>query len=255
MEDDATARILNIYNKRFDLLCATCDGMLDKQAIVERIDSSRPTVDRAFRELEDAGVLTSTGTEYELTNFGELLCQQFTHTRDVLDTLTKMKEVLSLLPRDSAIDMRLLERAEVYQSKEYAPQEPFLDVVDIADTAAEITGYSSTIMPSHVDMFYSLIVTEETGATLVFTTDVIEILEENYPDKFAEVTEADHTEIYGTPTVKMYGLLMADDTVAVPMGGRGDRLEAVIVNDTDAALEWGVEYFEDLISPEDTYKL
>ncbi|WP_436923634.1 helix-turn-helix transcriptional regulator [Halosimplex amylolyticum] len=252
MGDEAVADVLDIYNRRTDLLCLVCAGTLDKRELERQIACSRPTIDRSFRELEDLGVLASSGTTHELTAFGELFCQEFTRTRAALTTLTDMRDVLSVLPRDSPIDMRLLKGATAHRAAEHAPQEPFLDVVDAAADATEIRGYSSTVLPSYVDAFYSLVVEEAMPATLVFTADVVETLERNYPDRFADLTEADHTTVYETTATEMYGLLVGDDVVAVPVGDDGGSLRGVVVNDTPAALTWAEAWFEELVSANDT---
>ncbi|WP_123537295.1 helix-turn-helix transcriptional regulator [Halosimplex salinum] len=252
---ETVSDVLDIYNRRADLLGLVCAGTLDKGAIEREVECSRPTVDRSFRELEELGVLRSYGTTHELTNFGELLCREFTRTRATLATLTELRDVLSVLPRDSPVDMQLLEGATAHRAKEHAPQEPFLDVVDAAADATEIRGYSSTVLPSYVDAFYALVVEAEMPATLVFTSDVVETLERNYPDRFADLTDADHTTVYETTRTELFGLLVGDDVVAVPVGDEGGALRGVIVNDTDDALAWAEACFDDLVSAAGTSEI
>jgi predicted transcriptional regulator len=255
MGSDTVVDLLNLSQKRYDILCLICEGTLDKAAVEERIDSSRPTVDRAYREFEEMGILNSTGTSYDLTNFGALYCEEFSRVRETLETIDQIREILSYLPSDSTIDMRLLEGADVQVAKEHAPQEPFMEVVNVALDADSIVGYSSTVMPNYVDVFYSLVVDSGIETTLVFTDDVVEVLRDNYADEFDDLTAADNATIHSTPRIKTYGLLMADDTIAVPVGHERDRLQAVILNDTEAAAEWGQEYLDRLIGAEDAYEL
>lgn len=253
MGTDSVVDLLHLSYKRHDIIRLISDGTLDKRAVEAAIDSSRPTLDRAYRELEGAGIITSTGTSYELTNFGELFCQEFVRTWDAFGTLTEVRDVLSYLPRDAAIDMRLLEDAAIHQAEEHAPQEPLMEVVDIALTSDEIKGYSSTLNPYYVDVFYRLVVDDGVPVTLVFTEDVVDAIRTNYSEKFDDILRADHARIYSTPEVKTYGLIMGDGTVAVPVGDERDHLQAVIVNETDAAVEWGDDYLESLAgSPEAT---
>lgn len=250
MSSDSVVDLISLSSKRYDILQLLCDGTLDKRAIEEEIDSSRPTIDRAFRELEEAGILTSTGTAYSLTNFGALYCEEFARARESLKTLNEIREILASLPPDSTIDMRLLEGADVEVAKEHAPQEPFMEVVNVALDADEITGYSSTVMPNYVDVFHTLVVDSGIETTLVFTEDVVEVLRDNYAEEFADLIEVDNATVHATPTIKTYGLLMADDTIAVPVGHERDRMQAVILNDTRAAIEWGREYVERLTGAE-----
>lgn len=253
MDEDPAKNLLHLSYNRYEILTLITEGEFDKREIESQIDASRPTIDRAFRELEDTGILNSEGTTYELTNFGELYCETFTQTADAFGTLASVKEILSRLPRDASIDMQLLEGASVYQAKEHASQEPFMEVINIARQASEISGYSSSLMPYYVDVFHSLIVEEGIPATLVVTEDVVETARENYADKSNEVIQAEHATVYATPKVKTYGLLVADETVAVPIGSERDRLQAVIVNDTGEAMQWAMEYIDRLIEPEQAH--
>ena len=255
MEPDAVADLFHVFDKRYDVLDCLCDGELDKRAIEDRIDASRPTIDRAFRELEAHGLLTSAGTAYELTNFGELCCSEFARTQDALDTLTDVEDVLSYLPRDAGLDFGLLDGANVVHAEEHAPQEPFQEILGVVTDASEVAGYSSTIMPHYVDSFHSLVVDAGIPTRLVFTEDVVDTGYANYGETFTELVEADNATIYATSHVYTYGVAIGDGTVAVPVGDELDRLQAVIVNDTDAAVAWGRDFVDRVIESERTRRV
>lgn len=252
---DSVADLLHVAHKRYDVLRFVAAGELDKGVIESRIDASRPTVDRAFRELEDVGVLTSEGTTYELTRFGALYCETFRQATDDLETLAPARAVLSSLPPDAAVGRDVLDGAEVYQANRHASQEPFTEVAALARDAAEIRGYSSSLMPYYVEVFRTLVVEEEIPTTLVLTTDVVETARTRYADAFDEILGTAHATLYETSTVTTYGLLVTDDAVAVPVGSERDRLRGVVVNDTDAAREWADDYFERLVDADSTHRV
>jgi predicted transcriptional regulator len=255
MNADSVAEILHVFYKRYEIMECICDGQLDKRELEDRIDSSRPTIDRAYRELENLGMITSSGTSYELTNFGEICCTEFVRTTGVLQTLADMEDVLSYLPRDAGLDLGLLEGADVHYAQDHAPQEPFMEIIDVTTGASEVSGYSSTIMPHYVDAFHSLIVEMEVPTTLVFTEDVVETGYENYAEEFSEIVDAECSTIYATEHVHTYGAAIGDGVVAVPVGDELDRLQAVIVNDTAAAVSWGEDFMETLIGSEKTHRV
>lgn len=244
MNGDGVESLFHVFYKRYDVLQCLCAGELDKRQVEARIEASRPTIDRAYRELEDLGVLTSTGTDYELTNFGVLYCETFCRTDDDLRTLDEVRDLVARLPADAGFDERLLEGATVHRVEDHAPQEPLLRIVETARGASEIAGYSSVIVPYYVDEFHSLVVEQGTPTTLVFTEDVVETGRQNYGPAFDEICAADNATVYATPNVYNYGVVIGDDAVAVPVGDELDRLQAVIVNDTEAAVEWGREFLD-----------
>jgi len=252
MSTGSVTDIFHIFYKRYDIIKCICDDQLDKRTVEARLDVSRPTVDRAYRELEDIGILTSTGTSYELTSFGVLCCAEFHRVEATLRTLAETKDLLSYLPKDTAIDMRLLRGADIHYAQDHAPQEPLMEVVDVAVDASEINGYSSTITPHYVDAFHALIVEDGTPATLVFTEDVVETGYTNYTEKFGDIVAADHTTVYATELVYTYGAAIGDEAVAVPVGDELDRLQAVIVNDSDDARACASDFLGELITAEQT---
>lgn len=110
-------------------------------------------------------------------------------------------------------------------------------------------------MPHYVDAFHSLVVDAGIPTTLVFTEDVVETGNENYAEKFGEIVSADNSTIYATSQVYTYGTVIGDGTVAVPVGNERDRLHAVIVNDTDSAVEWANDFLEQIIASDQTYRV
>jgi predicted transcriptional regulator len=255
MSEDSVAGILHLFYKRHDVFRCLCDDVFDKQAVQERTGASRPTVDRAFRELEDAGILTSEGTVYELTNFGDLCCVEFERVAGTLETLTEVEGLFSHLPRDAGFDMRLLDGAEVHHAEDHAPHEPLTEMVDLARSAGEFYGYSNRIIPYIVEGFHRLTVEEAVPARLVLSEEVVETGLANYPEKFGAIVEADTTTVYATEHAYNYGAAVGGGRVAVSVSNDMDRLLAVVTNDTDAAVEWVEEFLDEIVASDRTREL
>ncbi|WP_335999612.1 helix-turn-helix transcriptional regulator [Halorientalis halophila] len=255
MDADSVGDVLHLFSKRREVFECLCDEQFDKQAVQKRIDASRPTVDRAFRELEAAGILDSTGTAYDLTNFGALCCAEFERVTGTLGTLTAMADLLAHLPREADFDLRMLEGAAVHYAEDHAPHEPLMEVLDVAVAASEIAGYSSVITPHYVDAFHSLLVEEGTPARLVFSEGVVETGMENYPERFGEIVDAPNATVYETEHDYTYGAIVGDGRVAVPVGDDRDRLLGVVTNDTVDAVAWVTAFLDDVIASDRTREL
>lgn len=255
MTADSVADVLHLFHKRYDVFKCLCDEEFDKGVVEERTGASRPTVDRAFRELEDAGVLTSAGTTFELTNFGRCCCAEFERIDERLGALTEVADLLAHLPGDATVDRRVLDGADVHYAQDHAPHEPLAEVVEVAAAADEIAGYSSVITPHYVDAFHSLLVEGDTTARLVFTEGVVETGLENYPERFGALLDADNTTVYITERAYTYGAIVGDGRVAVPVGDHRDRLLAVLTNDTDAAVAWATAFVDGVADDERTRRL
>jgi predicted transcriptional regulator len=244
MTGDDVESLFHLFHKRYDVFQCLCDGVLDKRTIEDRIEASRPTVDRAFRELEAEGVLTSTGTTYELSNLGERCCAVFGEADERLRTLDGARDLLAHLPADAGFDERLLADATVHHVEDHAPQAPLARIVEIGRRASEVRGYSSIVTPQYVSQFHDIVVEQGTPTTLVFTEDVVEAGQHSYAPAFEEIVAAANATVHVTPTVFTYGVIVGDDTVAVPVGAELDRLLAVVENDTDAAVAWAGEFLD-----------
>ncbi len=255
MSVDSVARILHLFHKRYDVFRCLCDDELDKRIVQERTGASRPTVDRAFRELEDAGILTSAGTVYELTNFGDRCCAEFERVTGALETLTEAEELLSHLPRDAGFDMRLLTGAEINHAADHAPHEPLTEMTDLAVSAGEFYGYSNRIIPYTVDGFHRLTVEEGVIARMILSEEVVETGLANYPEKFGAIVDAETTTVYATDYTYNYGAAVGDGRVAVSVSNDRDRLLAVITNDTDAAVEWVETFLDGIVASDRTREL
>lgn len=150
MTEVTTDDILHLLATRQEMIEPLCDGRFDKRAIKERLDVSRPTVDRAFRELEELGILASAGSTYELSRFGRLFCDRFGDHIEEIEEMTDLADLLFHLPEGASIDDRLLDGAEVYGSEPHAHLSPLTHAGDLVRDADRIEGYAKALLPQYV---------------------------------------------------------------------------------------------------------
>ncbi|MFD1587848.1 hypothetical protein ACFR9U_12725 [Halorientalis brevis] len=218
MGSDSVVELFRLMDNRAALLQLIADGTLDKEAVAAQVDVSRPTLDRAYRELQEAGILTSTADGYSLTNFGQLFCQNFRHTTDGLGTMAEFREVLSRLPADASIDTRVLDGASLSRA----------DGGDVTTAVSEAAGplRDATELTAYVP---------PTNATVLDA-----------------VGAAPGAEIYEASTTAPYEVLVADQTVVIVVPAAPDESAAVLSNDTPAAGRWASEFFDRLVDAEQT---
>ena len=94
LTDTNEGELLELLDKRIDLLGVLLDGPRDKRALVDELPSSRSTVDRGVRELEVHGLVTFTGEGYALTTVGELATSEFRQTERYLQNLVRLRPFL-----------------------------------------------------------------------------------------------------------------------------------------------------------------
>lgn len=128
MVDDNDS-LLKLLFKRGDVLHGICGNETDKKAIQAQLGISRPTVDRAFRELGEAGVLKTVGTSHELTLFGLLSCQVNRHLEQLSKALVASERIFPYHTPDIPIDFRLMYHADYIYPDDFAPQQKFLELI------------------------------------------------------------------------------------------------------------------------------
>lgn len=106
-ESEADA-LLSVLIKRQPLLELIRYGTTDKRELENELEISRPTIDRAFRNLEGFDIISSSGTDYEMTLFGRYLFEEVTNARDTVETLEKSKPLLKHLPPAAELPIQVI---------------------------------------------------------------------------------------------------------------------------------------------------
>lgn len=247
--------LLHLIATRHEMIEPLCDGELEKRRIEETLDVSRPTVDRAFRELEELGLLESRGTTYELTRFGRLFCDRFDAQISQLDEMVELASILSHLPESAAIGERMLSGAQVKQTQKHAPLSPISSVGRLAASAEKIEGYTNVILPHYVTFIRDRVLENGLDARIILSEGVMKQAFAEYADEINELIEANGTRLVKTHEDLPYGIVVLDDEIAgVSIRDEENRLRGVLVNYSDSAVDWAKEQLDELESGGERYE-
>ena len=228
--------LLHLIATRHEMIEPLCDGELEKRRIEETLDVSRPTVDRAFRELEELGLLESKGTTYELTRFGRLFCDRFDAQISQLDEMVDLASILSHLPESAAIGERMLSGAQVKQTQKHAPLSPISTVGRLASSAEKIEGYTNVILPHYVTFIRDRVLENGLDARIILSEGVMKQAFAEYADEINKLIEANGTRLVKTHEDLPYGIVVLDDQIAsVSIRDEENRLRGVLVIYSDSA--------------------
>lgn len=233
--------------RRADLLGELQAGARTKPELVDRLPVSRSTVDRAVRSLEAHG-LVSRDDAVSLTPRGRIALDAHESFADAVGALGDAGEVLSPLPVDATIDTALLEGATVVDPNRDAPERATTAVIEEVESATEIRGFASTVLPSTVEVFHDAILD---GAIMdhVVASSVLDDLLSEHADPVHRALDTGRFRIREATTELAYSLLLfehPDRTVVVALvyGDRG--LSGVVKNDSEAAVAWAERVYADL---------
>lgn len=163
--DRPAADVLALVISRLEIIECIANGGTDKRDIEAAVEPSRPTIDRAIRELEGQFLVVRQDGEIRLTRFGRHVYEKFARVETTIDGLFDAKTLLDELPAGLEVGMDALADAEVVVSKPHAPQKPLAQLESLVrESGQQRTGI---VLPAITPRIVELIAdaTESNSAT------------------------------------------------------------------------------------------
>ncbi|AUX10618.1 TPR repeat-containing protein [Halalkaliarchaeum desulfuricum] len=258
--DDRIQEALRTIDRRRALL-DRLRSPADKRELVEHLDCSRATVDRAIRRLESLGWIERVDDGWQVSLTGRTVLDRYARFREEFADVLAGTEALASLPPDADVDARLFEGATVIP-------EDRREVGSGDGTQGSGDGAGNELPAELRARIESadrirLIAPGETAATLlsscrelssgtveaVLDRRVLSRLPERTPALARWLVESDRAAAFAaeTPPYALLLLSEGDATVVSVVGHREDRsVEGVVSNDDDDAVEWGERQYRAL---------
>ncbi|ELZ79750.1 hypothetical protein C455_09197 [Haloferax larsenii JCM 13917] len=243
MEIVPSLSALRTMISRHRLLEQISDGVQDKRDLHENLNSSRTTIDRAVRELEDENILHRRRGYSEFTRFGKLAYQEFLAIAQSFETLSNAKDLLSILPAESAVSLELLRGATVVLSDQRAPVAPFRHFSP-DPTSDQIQAMFPVLFPQQLKF---LCQRAEGGSDieLLVHRDLLPLLEDEYASEL-KIFEKYSVRIRSATELPQYGVTIVDSStmwlsVYRPDGG----LHGILENTTPESIEHAQQLFDE----------
>lgn len=235
--------VIETVVKRASFLDRLAAGPTTKRDLRDDLDVSRSTVYKAVRELEDAGIVEQTEGGCRLTLFGRLLVEQYQRFAETVGDVERHRSLLGVLPPDCPVITDVLVGAEFVLGERHAPNLPVGRIEDLVRRADRVAAMTPVVIPQYVDLYHEQVVDRDTTADVVLEAPVVEYLRSDHGERFAEAVETGRLAVWETDETLPFGLVYSRDELAVMVYTDSGELSGVIVNDTDAALDWGREVF------------
>lgn len=237
---------IELVAQRIDFLETLAGQCLEKRDIVDELDHSRSTVDRAIRDLEAVDLVERSDGGYVTTIAGRLAAQQYRafrrEQRDILDA----REALDPLPSDCT-----LPREVVVDSSITTEEGPFWLFEHVAQLLRSADRYRA-VLPRlgdarHLRLCQTLAGRGDLDATVVSAPSVHQRTREEFPRLVVGLVETDGVVVESAETPP-YGLLLVERedepaTVAVVTYDEAGAV-GLLRNDSEAAITWANERIE-----------
>lgn len=209
------------------------------------LDISRPTIDRAFRRLEELGVISSAGTDYQMTLIGRYLYEEVTDTLEAVETFTKSKPLLEHLPPETELPIHLIKDGKILESNPQIPIPLFQTVREKLENCTEFKAVFPVFMPEYLRMVHEETVDDGKSGHLFLPEESISTLPERYQIMFHDLLDSESCSLWSTGEPMEHAIVLLDNQVVwVGCYGPAGGLSGAIVNETDAAVEWSQARFD-----------
>ncbi|MDS0299484.1 hypothetical protein NDI76_12100 [Halogeometricum sp. S1BR25-6] len=236
-----------MVTNREPILRALVRGPLNKPELTEAVDSSRSTVDRAIRELVDAGLVGRADGRYEATLAGRSALDAVEAFHDRMHGVESAAGVLSHLGPDEPINPDFLAGADVHVATPEMPDGVVERLFDSVEAATHLRGIAPVALSGHLNGFYEAARSNDARVEMLIDADVLDSLVATASTRetlLAQLRKERVTILRGEVPFS-FGLWLTEAEAGVVVysdtGVRG-----VIINDDAEACAWAETIFETL---------
>lgn len=216
----------------------------DKRDLEAAFDVSRTTIDRAIDSLSDADCVVYQDGKWEVTLLGKFAYEEYEQLSTKYRNLITAKPLLTHLPLETSLEMRVLADAEVLLAEPPAPHIPITRLEDILQYSQQIKGLSPVVLPQYVPLFYHQLVERGTNTDLIFHAELVEYLWTNHRDEMEAIVQADNGTVWNIGQKPPFGLVLVDKEILwFAVYGDDGGLKGTIINDSEATVTWATEVF------------
>lgn len=233
--------------RRSSVLSQLATAPARKPELVDALDSSRSTVDRAIDELGAIGCIRKEDGAYVVTTTGRLALRRHDEYRRETDAIAATTAFVNHLPDDAPLSTDLLDGASVTMSSDHAPDHALSPSYDLFTRATRMRGLAPVVLSFYPNVVAERLAVSDLTVEIVASTDVIHALP-SLPDLGeTSLAEADGLSLYEAGEALPYALWLMDapesthaGITAYDAGG----VAGVLINDSPAAVEWAEMQYE-----------
>lgn len=239
--------LVSLLARRVAVLEAVLETPRTRPELVEALDISRSTVDRAVRELEGMDLVERQGSTYRASVVGRLAHEEYAELRAELLALEEVAPLLAVLPPDAPLSIDVLHGADVVVAREPAPHVPGSRLPEFIRGAEHLRNLSMAYTNPETSEALADVLAEGGTAEVVIEADLYQYLAEDAAVDTDRLLGADGVTV-GVVEALPFGMIVADRPsgreVCLAVYDSDRTLEGILVNDTEAALAWADRVWE-----------
>lgn len=226
-----------------------------KQEILPEVGVARSTLDRIMRQLETTGLVVYANGEWHLTIYGQCAFVLLQEYLERLEDLDKAAQLVGMAAEKTPLDCSLFIGADVHYPDGAIHDDVIQVFLNAVKAATRLRVFTPCVLFGHADTFYENATTgENPRVEVVVSRSLFDDLRVNHPECVDKaVTDSAISLFIGTMPAS-FGLWIADnDHVGVLLFGK-NGVRGILVNDTDTALHWAEEKYDQIKQTADPVK-
>lgn len=247
MDDGEGVR--NAVSNRTGLLDALTEDPQTKPELVDQLDNSRSTIDRAVDELLEMDLIAPTSPAahtYGLTQHGRLALDAYLAYCSETDSLGSNRSLLNTLSPDVALSRKFVADATIHRSSN-SPDAALQPGTEILEESTTLRGAAPVVSSGYVDTIGSWVQREETTLELVLERDLMETMKQSFANDLKDVLRLDSVEFRIIDEDLPYSIWLMDQPTTTYAGitiYEGGGVRGSLVAEGDRAVEWAESEYE-----------
>lgn len=235
--------------RRWSFLEYMQDGASTKEELVDEVGCSKQNMYKRTGELKDLGLVRQEQDEYSLTLYGKLALQRFQELKEA----EKYEDLLTTESIESDLPPHVIEGAEFMLSDTAIPDEPFAHIDKQLHGSDVVEGFSCALFsPNRVKSYYEATVEKNTRLDAVANQRVVDYILLEHRDTAVTAFQAGDITVHVTDEDIPFSVMVFDRNKIIVLANESTAeakeivsIKGTIVNDSNDAVDWALERFEE----------
>lgn len=219
-----------------------------KDALKERVDASRTSIQRNLDVLEEHGWVASNSRDYWITQSGRPVVEEFLALLKIIHAAKRLQPLLEWLPREEFdLELHALAAADLTVARERNPYAPVNRHVDLLESADRFRCLLPAVGLQPMRVARDSVVERGSVHTVVFDPDVVATLERdrNYGDPVENLLEDPGAELLVSDRPVPFYLGLGDGVVQIGVGDDQGAPRSLVESDADEVIAWAEQKFDE----------
>lgn len=238
------ANFAEVVLRRHRCLNALVDRPQPKRELVKTLDTPRSTLDDIVRELEQIGLVEYDDGIWQPTFLGKCVCDLHEAYLECFTDYAAAAPVLDPLPNDTTIDVSFLHGVDVYEGDPAVPDAVMSVLSDHIEPVGDVR-IATPIAPVGVTTAFYDSATSGKNCTfeMILPEQVISRIHDARPTLTTKMCKDPNGTVHCAQIPFTYGVWIGESDHAGIIVFEKRGICGLLVNDTDAALEWAADQY------------